>query len=83
MSKQKVIAFYLPQTDEVTLRIYNVLGEEIATLLSASLLSGSHTVSWDASTVASGVYLYRLVAKPSLTGEADGYAETRKMILLK
>ena len=41
----------------------------------ASLLSGSHSVEWDASNLASGLYLYRL--------EAGEYVETRKMILMK
>ena len=69
------IEFDLPKTSEVILKIYNLLGEEIATLLSASLLSGSHSVNWDASNLASGVYLYRL--------QAGDYIETKKLILMK
>jgi len=69
------IAFILPKSVKVTLRIYNILGEEIAIPLSAYLLSGSHSVGWDASGLASGLYLYRL--------EAEGYVQTRKMILMK
>jgi hypothetical protein len=60
---------------DVTLKIYNLLGEEIITLLSAPLLSGSHSVAWDASGIPSGVYLYRL--------QAGIYVETKKMILMK
>ena len=70
-----IIAFDLPQPCKVTLKIFNLLGEEVTTLLSASLLSGSYKYEWDASGLASGVYLYRL--------EAEGYVETRKMILMK
>jgi hypothetical protein len=69
------IEFDLPKSSEVTLKVYNILGEEVATLLSASLLSGSHSVDWDASNLASGVYLYRL--------QAGGYVETRKMVLMR
>jgi hypothetical protein len=69
------IAFDIPKTSQVTLKIYNILGEEVTTLLSASLLSGSYKYEWDASSLASGVYLYRL--------EAEKYVETRKMVLLK
>ena len=69
------IEFDMPKTSEVTLKIFNILGEEVATLLSASLLSGSHSVEWDASSLASGVYLYRL--------KAEDYVETRKMILMR
>jgi hypothetical protein len=83
-NQSTTIEFDLPKTSEVTLQIFNILGEEVATLLSArltgaagqaSLLSGSHSVEWDAAHLASGVYLYRL--------EAEGYVETKKMILMK
>ena len=69
------IEFDLPRTSKVSVKIYNIIGEEVATLLSASLLSGSHSVDWDASNLASGVYLYRL--------QAGDYVETRKMMLMK
>jgi hypothetical protein len=59
----------------ITLKVYNLLGQEIATLLSASLVSGSYTYEWNASGLASGVYLYKL--------EAGAYVEIRKMILMK
>jgi hypothetical protein len=71
------IQFALPQAEFVTLKIYNVLGEEVATLLSASLLSGSYKYEWDASHLASGVYLYRLETNNSVE------TETRKMMLMK
>ena len=69
------IEFVLPKSSELTLKIFNILGEEVATLLSASLLSGSHSVRWDASHIASGIYLYRL--------ETGDFLETRKMVLMK
>ena len=69
------IEFNLPKSSEVSLKVYNILGEEVATLLSASLLSGSHSVEWDVSNLASGVYLYRL--------QAGDYVETRKMVVMK
>jgi aminopeptidase N len=69
------IEFDLPKSSQVTLKIYNIIGEEVNTLLSASLLSGSYKYEWDGSNLASGVYLYRL--------EAEGYVETRKMVLMR
>ncbi len=69
------IEFALPKAGNVTLKIYNILGEEVTTLLSASLLSGHYQYKWDASGLASGVYLYRL--------QAGDYVETRKMILMR
>jgi len=69
------ISFYLPKNSEVTLKIFNIIGEEVSTLIATSLPSGSYTYQWDASGMASGVYLYRL--------EAEGYVEIRKMALMK
>jgi hypothetical protein len=69
------IEFYLPKPSEVTLKICNILGKEISILLSDFLLSGSHSVSWDASGLSSGIYLY--------TPQAGNYVEARKMILMK
>ncbi len=76
------IEFSLPQSDFVTLKIYNLVGEEVATLLSASLLSGSHQCEWDASGMASGVYFYRL-SVGSLKGEAGEWVMTKKLVLLR
>jgi hypothetical protein len=69
------INFYLPTAAEVSLKIYNVLGEEVTTLLSALLPSGLHTIQWNAAEYPSGVYLCRLsTAQGSLS---------RKMILME
>jgi hypothetical protein len=85
------IEFDLLKSSEVTLKIFNILGEEVATLLSTFLLSGSYSYEWDASNLASGVYLYRLQAgDPSKsTGQGPsqstghGFVETRKMVLMR
>ena len=70
------IRFELPRTTQVTLKIFNVIGQEVATLVSDRLSAGSHSYEWSRSEgIASGMYVYRL--------EAEGYVETRKMILLK
>jgi chitinase len=57
-----VISFSLPEANEVTLKIYNLLGEEVATLISGVLSAGNHQVRWDAGSLASGIYVYRLQA---------------------
>jgi hypothetical protein len=69
------IELNLPKSSEVTLKIYNPLGEEVTTLLCDFLLSGSHAVEWDASELASGIYLCRL--------RAGDYTATRKMLFMK
>lgn len=51
-----------------------MLGQKVATLIDKSVPAGYHTVEWDASRLASGVYLYRLVS--------EDFIETKKMVLL-
>jgi hypothetical protein len=75
-----VIGYRLSVGSEITLRIFNVLGQEVRTLVSGQRSAGQHSVTWDGRdnagrTVASGVYLYRL--------KADGFVQSRKMMLLK
>jgi hypothetical protein len=70
------IRFSLPQAGDVTLSVYNTLGQKIATLVNNQrFVQGTHTVSFDASGLSSGVYLYRV--------ESGHYTATRKMILMK
>jgi hypothetical protein len=59
----------------VSLKVFDVLGREVATLIDEKLNAGTHRVLWDASRVASGMYFYRL--------RAEGREETKRMILLK
>ena len=70
------IEFSLPNTEFVTLKIYNILGEEVATLVSEKFTAGKYKYEWDASRLASGVYLYRLEA-------GNNFIKTKKLILLK
>jgi len=69
------IKFSLPRTEFVTLKIYNILGEEVATVVSEKLLAGKYKYKWDAGILASGIYLYQL--------KAGDFTQTHKMILLK
>jgi hypothetical protein len=69
------IEFTLPSTQRVALRLYNVLGREVAVLMDEIRTAGRHEMTFDASGLPSGVYLCRL--------EAGGKAETRKIVLLK
>lgn len=69
------IGFYLPENEFVTLKIYNLLGEEVAGLIAQNLNSGRHSVRFDAANFASGVYYYQLVAGPN--------RQVKKMMLLR
>jgi hypothetical protein len=59
----------------VSLKVYDILGREMATLVDGVLPAGEHTVRWDASGMPGGVYLYRL--------ESGTFRETRKLMLVK
>jgi photosystem II stability/assembly factor-like uncharacterized protein len=69
------ISFDVPATGFVELRIFNLLGQEVASVVNGKLDAGTHTVSFDAGNLASGVYLYRL--------QAGNYIESKKMVVLK
>jgi hypothetical protein len=69
------IEFSLPQASHTTLRVYNMVGEEVATLVSEELNVGKYTTQWNASGVASGVYFYRL--------QVGDFVATKKLLLLR
>ncbi len=69
------ISFSVPTRSHVLLRVYNLLGQLVSTLIDGEKGSGTYSVSWDASDRPSGMYLYRL--------EAGNFVETRKMVLIK
>ncbi len=54
------ITFSLPESGEVSLKVFDILGQEITSLVEGNLQAGLHTVSFDASSLSSGIYLYRL-----------------------
>ena len=68
------IAFNLTKATDYTVTIYNITGQ-VVDVFSGSADAGEHTIQWDASNVASGIYFYKL--------NADNFSETKKMILLK
>ncbi|MGA2625183.1 MAG: T9SS type A sorting domain-containing protein [Bacteroidota bacterium] len=59
----------------VSLKVYDILGREVATLVNEEKPPGEYTVTWNAEGVASGIYYYRL--------QAGNYIETKKLLLLK
>jgi hypothetical protein len=78
------ISYQLSAISDVTLRVYDVLGREIAGLVNDTQQAGTHVARWDAATVPSGVYFYRMEARPIANhGERVGFSETRKMLLIK
>ena len=79
------ISFELPANANVTLKVYNLLGQEVATLVNSNREAGRHSIVWNALDqrgvqLASGVYIYRLEARAS---NGQNFIQTRRMVLLK
>ncbi len=74
------IAFGLPNTARVTLEVYNLLGQKVATLLDEMREPGSYTVSFDGKGMSSGVYFYRLTRRQSGDVEEDDAAEISRRV---
>jgi hypothetical protein len=69
------IRYELPTRSHVVLKVYNLLGQEVATLVDEKIEAGRYKVVWDAIAHPSGVYYYRL--------QAGSFTETKKLVLLK
>jgi len=69
------ISYQLPKAGHVTLKIYDVLGNEVKTLVNEMKEMGKYTATFDASTLASGMYVYQI--------KANYFMATKKMLLLK
>ena len=74
-----IIKYQLPYKAKIELKIYNILGQEIATLINQEQNAGYHTIQFNANEIrgglASGVYFYRIVA--------GKFVQTKKMLLIK
>jgi hypothetical protein len=68
------IGYSLPKTANVSLKVFNTLGQEVAALVNELRSPGYYKVQWNASNVTSGIYFYRL--------QAGEFVETKKMVLL-
>jgi len=69
------IEFRLSEASNVTVSIFTITGQQLTTLVSGKYDAGTHSVQWDASGVASGLYFYRV--------ETNNMAQIKKMILLR
>ena len=69
------IRFNIPETANAKLTVFNVMGEEVATLVSGVMQAGGHTVSWNAASMPTGVYFYQL--------ESGNFSQTKKLLLVK
>jgi hypothetical protein len=69
------IDYSLPKDGYVSLKVYNLLGQEVAMLVGKEMVAGSHRISWNAQDLPSGVYFYKITV--------GSYSKTNKMVLLK
>jgi hypothetical protein len=77
------IEYRLSASSDVTLKVYDLLGREVRTLVSERQNSGNHTVTFDAQNLSSGVYFYTLRASGIESSHPGTYRETRKLLMLK
>jgi hypothetical protein len=70
-----IISFSLSKTEHTTLKVFDVLGNEITTLVNGEMTAGEHSVVFNAKNLASGIYFYRLTA--------GSYSDTKKLLLLR
>lgn len=73
---ETVISYALQTTNEISLKVFDVLGKDVATLVKARQGAGNYSVRFDATGLPSGIYFYRLQA-------SGGFMETKKMLLVK
>jgi hypothetical protein len=69
------ISFNIPKQSFVKLKVFDATGKEVVTLANENREAGTHKINFFAGNLASGVYFYRL--------EADGFVQSKKMILMK
>ena len=70
-----IIRYQLPKSQHVALRIYDVTGREIATLMNEQMQAGCHRILWDAQSIPTGVYFVKM--------EANAFSAIRKVVLVK
>jgi hypothetical protein len=75
------IEYALPSESNVKIAVFNILGEKVAELVNTQMHAGVHTINFDAGSLASGIYIYRIEAR-ILTGQGN-FVDLKKMMLLK
>jgi hypothetical protein len=73
------IEFSIPQTSNVSIEVYNVIGENVASLVNQTLDAGYHHLDFNANNLPSGTYIYQL----KTNGKNGTFIETKKMLLMK
>ena len=69
------IEFFIPESGNLAIEIYNIIGQKVSTLINGNFAAGYHTVEFDGSNLASGIYIYSL--------RTEGHVISKKMQLIK
>jgi len=77
------ITYQIPELSFITLKVYDVLGNEIVTLVNIELPAGEYEVEFNAVGLPSGIYFYQLRAVDPESNSGQGFIETKKMVLMK
>lgn len=77
------IQFTLPEALRVTLKLFDILGRELVTLVDKEMETGVHKVLFDATDFASGVYFYRIQAESENSDARQAFVQSRKLIFIK
>jgi hypothetical protein len=75
MNPSTTISFNLPVKSFVSLKVFDMLGREVASIISQELPAGTYARQWNAGKMSSGVYFYRL--------QAGSFTQTKRLVLLK
>ena len=74
-NSETLIRYALPKQSDVSLEVYNILGQRITTLVNKQMPAGFHEVTFSVNNLPSGLYIYRI--------QTDGFHDVKKMVLLK
>jgi hypothetical protein len=86
------ICYSVPQNSYISLKVYNLLGQEVASLFEGNRQEGKYLATFNGSNLSSGIYLYRMTAHQtegrqtatnSLSGNTENFVDTKKTMLLK
>ncbi len=75
--------YHLTTPNNITLKIFDITGKEIETLVQGFQPAGDHQINWQPNELQSGIYFYRLEAVNPSAGSVRRFSETKKLILLK
>ena len=77
------IEYAIPKKSDVTITVYNIIGQVVDVLVDQTMEPGYYSVQWDARRVGSGVYFYRIMAGDPSSGSGHGFTDVKKCVILK